>query len=397
MDQPLSNVRVLDLGQIYLGGYAGMLLAHMGADVIKVEPPWGDNVRSRTEDFHSPQFQFLNPNKRSITIDLKSDSGQDALRDLVMEADVLLENFARGTMERLGIGYETLREANDELIYAHGSGYGDYGPYADYPAMDMTIQAMGGVMHTTGYPDQPPVKAGPAVCDFSGGSHLAMGILGALYMREYTGTGQYLDVAMLDCTYPTLASPVASLVLERDAPPRTGNQHSALDIAPYNSYKLEDGYIILICISERHWDNLCDVIGRPELKDDDRFETKVKRANHREDIDEIIQDWMTGRKRDETVELLLDNHVPSGPVQTTEEVVSDPQLRARNMLNYVPNNGEEGKDEIPVPGRPIKFSAADDPAITPAPALGEHTVEVLKEVAGYSDDQISALRDSEST
>jgi crotonobetainyl-CoA:carnitine CoA-transferase CaiB-like acyl-CoA transferase len=334
MDQPLSNVRVLDLGQIYLGGYAGLMLAHMGADVVKVEPPWGDNVRSRTEDFHSPQFQFLNPNKRSITLDLKSDNGQEVLKDLVEEADVLLENFARGTMERLGIGYETLREVNDKLIYGHGSGYGDYGPYADYPAMDMTIQAMGGVMHTTGYPDQPPVKAGPAVCDFSGGSHLAMGILGALYMREYTETGQYIDVAMLDCTFPTLASPVASLVLERDAPPRTGNQHSALDIAPYNNYEVADGYIILICISERHWDNLCDVIGRPELKDDDRFETKVKREQTPEVVENTLFALLGSAHTLEILrEVALGSQLPVRFCELEETLTLSPNTLARRSTN----------------------------------------------------------------
>lgn len=393
MDHPLEGVSVLDLGQIYMGGYTGMLLAYMGADVVKVEPPHGDNIRSRTADGRSPQFQFLNSTKRGITIDLKKEEGRAVLRDLVAETDVLFENFARGTMERLGTGYDDLREVNPELVYAHGSGYGDYGPYADDPAMDMTIQARGGVMHTTGYPDGPPVKAGPAVCDFISGAHLTIGILSALFMREYTGEGQYVDVGMLDCTFPMLASPVASWVLERDAPPRTGNLHSALDVAPWNCYEVADGHLVVLCVSDGHWEALCEVIDRPELADDPRFADRLSRAERPEEIDDILRAWLDGRRRDPTVELLIENGVPCGPVRTVEEVVTDPQLDARGMLNYLPNRSREGRAEMPVPGLPIEFSEGDDPDVSPAPDLGEHSDDVLRQVVGYTDDRIAGLRD----
>lgn len=392
MERPLEGVTVLDLGQIYMGGYTGMILAYMGAEVVKIEPPRGDNIRTRTADNKSPQFQFLNSSKKGLTLNLKKEKGREALRDLVEKADVLFENFASGTMDRLGVGYDDLKEINPKLVYAHGSGYGDYGPYADDPAMDITIQARGGVMHTTGFPDGSPVKAGPAVCDFITGAHLTIAVLSALFMREHTGEGQYIDVAMLDCTFPMLASPIASLVLERDAPPRTGNQHSALDVAPWNSYEVEDGYIVILCVSRRHWKNLCDVIDRPELKDDPRFEDKLSRADHREKIDHMIEDWLEGRRRDPTTETLADNGVPCGPVQTIEEIVEDPQLNTRGMLNYLPNQSEEGKSELPVPGLPFDFSSAEGPEVTPAPELGEDSDAVLREIAGYSDEEIEQLR-----
>lgn len=395
MDNPLEDIRVIDLGQIYVGGYVGTILSHLGAEVIKVEPPTGDLVRLRTDDNESPHFQLMNSGKRGMALDLKSEKGKDILEDLVREADVLIENFTPGTMDRLGVGYETLKEVNPELIYGHASGYGDSGPYKNYPAMDLTIQAMGGIMHTTGYPDQPPVKAGPAVGDFLAGTHLATAIMTALYMREVTGDGQYVDVAMLDSVYPTMTSPIASWALERDVPPRTGNQHSSYDVAPFNSYEVEDGYVILTCVAERHWENLCAAMDRPELAADERYNSKVKRAQHREEIDELIQDWLKDRDRDSTVELLLEYSVPAGRVQSTEEVVTDPHLEARNMLHYVPNNSKYGKSELPVTGLPMKFSGTDEPEITPAPTFGEHTHEILSEVVGYSREQIQEYEEKD--
>lgn len=392
MDQALSGVRVLDLGQIYQGPYAGLLLSYMGAEVIKVEPPDGETIRDRSADGETPEVQLLNASKKGITLDLKSDKGQQALKDLVTKSDILIENFKSGTMKNLGLGYETLSEINSELIYGHGSGYGDSGPYADYPALDLTIQAMGGIMHTTGFPDSPPVKAGPAVSDFLGGTHLALGVVGALNEREQTGRGQYVEVGMLDTIYPALTSPLASWIKEKDVPPRTGNQHTGMAIAPYNVYALEDGYVAIICIAERHWDSLIDLMGRSDLENVEKFSTKAKRANHVEEIDEIIHDWLQGRKQEETVELLLEYNIPTAPVQSIEDIVDDPQLRHRDMLNYLPNKGA-GKDEIPVPGSPIKYSNHEGPEIFESPEVGEHTEEILTTVAEYSSDQIEELTD----
>lgn len=392
MSQPLDGIRVLELGQIYQGPYCGLILSYLGADVIKIEPPWGENVRTRSEDGKPPQYQYLNPSKEGITLNLKSDNGKDALRRLVEKADVLVENYSTGTMDSLDLGYDDLNEVNPELIYAHGSGYGDDGPYADYPAMDLTIQAMSGTIHTTGFPDQPPVKAGPSVADFIGGIHLAVGILSALYERTETNDGEYVEVGMYDCMYPTMASPVSSWVSRVDAPPRTGNSHTGLAIAPYNVYEVKDGYVALICISEHHWEALAKLMEREDMIDDKRFSSKVKRAQHQEIIDDVVSDWLKGRKKDDIVEQLLDQDIPCSPVQTVEELVDDPHLKERNMLNYLENQGE-GREEIPVPGSPIKFANSDDPEVTPSPELGEHTEQVLSEVAGYSQEEIEKFVD----
>ncbi len=386
MQQPLAGIDVIDMGQIYQGGYCGLLLAYLGANVVKVEPPWGENVRTRSADGKPPQVQFLNANKRGITLDLRSEEGAEALQDLAETADVLLENFSTGTMERLGLGYDVLSELNPELIYAHGSGFGDDGPYAERPAMDLTIQAMSGVMDTTGFPDGPPVKAGPAVSDFMGGVHLALGIVAALHRRERSGAGDYVEVGMFDCMYPTLASPVSALVRERDAPPRTGNRHSGLAIAPYNVYEVADGYVAIICISERHWRSLTSVMGREDLAETEGYDSKAARAERMEEIDAIVADWLDGRSADDVEARLLDANVPCAKVRSVEEVIDDPHLRERGMVTDLPNQGD-GRSQVPVPGMPISFAGSTNPEVTQAPLLGEHTAEVLAEL-GYDDDRI---------
>ncbi len=391
MGPPLDGVRVLDLGQIYQGGYCGLLLAYLGADVVKVEPPWGENVRTRTEDGVPPQVQYLNPNKRGITVNLKTEAGRELLGELATEADVLVENFSNGTMDGLGVGYDDLSALNPGLVYAHGSGYGDDGPYADYPAMDLTVQAMSGVMHTTGFADGPPVKAGPAVCDFLGAVHLVAGITSALYQRERTGEGQYVEVGMFDTVYPTLASPVAAHVQEQGAPPRTGNRHSGLAIAPYNAYEAADGHVAIICIAERHWEALAELMGREELIGVDRLSSKARRAEHAGEVDGYVREWLAGRPADEAVAALLDAGVPCAPVRTVEEVIEDPHLRERGMIEELPNQGW-GRDEIPVPGMPIGLSGSEPPEIEQAPRLGEHTESVLREF-GYDAAEIEALRE----
>jgi crotonobetainyl-CoA:carnitine CoA-transferase CaiB-like acyl-CoA transferase len=392
MQQPLEDIKVLDLGQIYQGPYCATILGYMGADVVKVERPGGETVRARSEDGVTPETYLLNPSKRGITLNLKTEEGKQALKDLVEKADVLIENFAAGKMNELGVGYEKLKEVNPQLIYGHGSGYGDTGPYTDYPAMDLTIQAMGGIMETTGFPENPPVKAGPAVSDFIGGIHLASGILGALYQRERTGEGQYVEVGMYDCVYPMLASPISAHVKELDIPPRTGNQHTGMSISPYNVYEVEDGYLAIMCIAERHWDRLARLMDREELLNVDRFASKALRAQNVEEVDAIIDEWLEGRKRDETVDLLIEHQIPAAPVQSIPEIIDDPQLDHREMINQLPYPGE-GRDEVPVPGMPIKFPGSDSPEVTVAPEIGEHNEEVLKEMAGYSPEKIAELEE----
>lgn len=392
--QPLDGVRVLDLGQIYMGPYCGKLLSHLGAEVIKIEQPGGENVRARSDDGESVEVQLLNPSKRGVVINLKREEGREVLKDLVAHSDVLIENFATGKLDDLGVGYETLKEVNPQLVYAHGSGFGDDGPYEEYPAMDLTVQAMGGVMHTTGFEDSPPVKAGPAISDFTGGLNLAVGIISALYQRERTNEGQYVEVGMFDAIYPLLASPVAAWVRQLGTPARTGNRHPGLALAPYNVYEVADGYIALICVTDEHWCNLLELIGRPELLNDDRFETKVKRARNVEAVDAIIKEWISERSKDDVVDELIAEEIPAAPVQTIEEIVTDPHLDHRGMLNQLPNKGE-GREELPVAGMPIKFSDGERPDIEPSPSVGEHTEEVLSDVAGYSPERLEELQEKD--
>ncbi|WP_251329796.1 CaiB/BaiF CoA transferase family protein [Haloplanus pelagicus] len=392
MNGPLDGVRVLDLGQIFMGPYCGFVLSGLGADVVKIEPPGGETIRSRDDDGYPPAYYFYNSNKRDVVIDLKSAEGKELFRELVAEADVLVENFGPGTMDRLGLGYEALSEVNPELVYAHGSGYGEYGPYRDDPAMDLAIQARGGVMTTTGFPDGPPIRAGPGIADILGGIHLATGVVGALYERDRTGEGTYVDVGMFDCVYPTLASPVTAHLEGAEEPLRFGNRHAGGSLAPYNAYETTDGYVVVICVTDEQWARLADEMGEPWLAEDDRFATKVDRANHVDEVDELVQAWVETQEKDAVATRLNERGIPCAPVQTLAEVTSDPQLHARGMINHVESDGSHD-EEIPTPGVPIRFDG-DAPTVSKAPRLGEHTDEVFREL-GYSQTTLEAFRESD--
>lgn len=387
----LEGIDVLDLGQIYNGPYCSMILSYLGANVIKVERPEGEPLRARVEEGEEPAaLVMLNSNKRGVTLNLKAEEGKELFKGLVETADVLVENFSTGTMNRLGLGYETLSELNPELVYAHGSGYGETGPYRSYPAMDLTIQAIGGVMDVTGFPDGPPTKAGVAIGDFMGGIHLATGVVSALYHRERTGEGQFVEVSMHDAIYPSLMSPLAAHFKGRDTPSRTGNRHSGLAQAPYNVYEVSDGHVAIFCVRTRHWNSLLEALGREDLLDDPRFETNVKRAENIDAVDSIIQTQFHDYERDELVEMLLENGVPCGPVHTIEEVIDDPHLKEREMITEIdhPTFGP-----ITVPGQPIRLSRADLPDIEPSPTKGENNHEVYREFLDLSEEELRRLED----
>ena len=272
-NQPLNGITVIDLGQIYNGPYATLLMAMAGARVIKIEPLVGENMRRRgAVGGAMVPFAMLNSNKEFVSLNIKSPKGRALLEQMAVKADVLLENFAPGVMTRLGLGPDHLMALNPRLVYGAGSGFGWSGPYRDYPAMDLTVQAIGGVMSTTGYPDRPPVKAGPAVCDFFGGVHLYGAVVTALFDRERTGKGRFVEVAMLDAVYASLSSALGLYFGSGGkAPTRTGNRHSGLAEAPYNVYQAADGYLALICVSETHWQSLLQAMGRTDLAGDPRL------------------------------------------------------------------------------------------------------------------------------
>lgn len=386
---PLDGIEVLDLGQLYNGPYCSLMLSYLGADVIKVEPPYGEALRSRVEEGEPPEMVMINATKEGVTLNLKSERGRDMLKEIVKETDVLVENYAVGTMESLGVGYETLSEVNPELVYAHGSGFGEEGPYGDYPAMDLTIQAIGGVMDVTGFPDEPPVKAGVAVADFFGGIHLAAGVLAALYERKETGEGQFVEVSMHDATYPSLTSPLAGHYHGGDIPSRTGNRHSGLAHCPYNVYEASDGYLAIFCVTDKHWELLLDVLGREDLKDTAKYGTNVKRVEHMDEIDEMITAETRGHERDAFAEKLREVGVPCGPVKTIDEVADDPHLRERGMIQDIDHPNYDG--DISGYASPIRFGKRDPPEVTPSPTKGENNTEVYGRYLGLSEDEVDQL------
>ena len=297
-NRPLAGVTVLDLGQVYQGPYATLLMAKAGADVIKIEPPQGEPLRRRAPPGKSTTFPIamLNSNKRAITLNLKHKRGRALLFRMVERGDVLLENFAPGVMDRLGVGWEVLHKINPRLVYASGSGYGLTGPDRDNLAMDLTIQAVSGLIAATGFPEGPPVKAGPAVVDFISGIHLYAATLTALFERERTGRGRLVEVAMQEAAYATLTSQLHAYFETGKAPPRTGNaSHGRV---PFNVYPTNDGYVAMNIAVEEHWHNLLRAMGREDLRDDPRFADNAARVANREATDAVVAAWTRYARQD---------------------------------------------------------------------------------------------------
>ena len=335
---PLTGIRVLDLTQIYNGPYATFLMAMAGADVIKVEPPGGEHLRRRNARGGALYpFKMLNPNKRSISLDLKSEKDRSIFLELAKTVDIVIENFAPGVVDRLGIGYETIKSIKPDVIYASGSGYGQDGPYRGYQAMDIAVQAMSGVMSATGFAENPPVKAGVALCDFFAGIHLYGGVMTALVKRERTGNGSYVDVSMQESVFPSFASNLG-LMFDSDiseAPKRVGNFHGGLSIAPYGVFPTNDGYTAIICNNDTHWNRLLDAMGEGDKKDDERFKTMADRVQNLDAVTELITSWSKRRTRAEIMALLNEARVPCGTVNDLDEVVEDENLHARGMIRWI--------------------------------------------------------------
>ena len=391
MKQPMDGITVVDLTQIFNGPYATFLMAMSGAEVIKIEPPEGEHLRKRQGSAKGAAMPFamLNANKKSVTLDLKTAAGKQALKDLAARADVVVENFAPGVMDRLGLGAKVLQELNPRLIYAASTGYGGDGPYRDYPAMDLAVQAMSGLMETTGYPENPPVKAGATVCDFAAGTHLFAAISVALFDRERTGKGRTVEVAMLDSIFPTLASSLGMFYgTGGEEVVRTGNRQSGLAVAPYNAYPTADGYIVIIAGNEQRWRTLITALGHPELADDPRFATVRDRCANMDELDREIGNITRGRTKEEIFQKLVKVRIPSAPVRSLQEVVNDPHLHQRGMLRWI-DHPEYGR--MVVPATPIRFLDQPLPSYEPSVALGSDTRSVLKDKLGMSDAELDAL------
>jgi CoA:oxalate CoA-transferase len=391
-NRPLDGVTVIDLGQIYQGPYATLLMAKAGADIIKIEPRQGEPARLRAKVGMSATFPFamLNSNKRGVTLNLKEERGRELLKRMVAKADVLLENFAPGVMERLGVGWSVMSEINPRLIYASGTGYGLDGPDRDNLAMDLTVQAASGVMSITGFADGPPVKAGPAVVDFMSGVHMYAAVVTALYERTITGRGRLVEVAMQESIYPALASNLSFLYNSQGGvPPRTGNKHGGLAIAPYNVYPTADGHIAIITVVEGHWHGVLDAIGKPELKGEPRFANNAARVQVMAEVDGLIEAWTRTKTKAEAFAILKRHRVPSSPVRDLAEVMHDPHMHQRGMLERIdhPDLGE-----IVVPTSPLRFHGADKVGTVPSPRVGQHNGDVYGEWLGLSAEEIEGLK-----
>ncbi len=390
MDLPLSGTVVLDLSQIYNGPYATFMMAAAGAEVIKIEPPGGEHMRRRTVD-KGPRLPYamLNAGKRSLCLDLKTAAGRDILLRLAEGADVLVENFAPGVMDKLGLGQAAVRARNPRLVYASSSGYGADGPYRDYPAMDLTVQAMSGIMSVTGYPGEPPLKAGPALCDFNAGVHLYGAIVTALLQRARTGRGGAVEVSMLEASYFSLASNLGMIYAEPDRPyARTGNRHGGLTLCPYNVYPARDGHIAIIVNHEEHWKSLLTAFGQEALIGDPRYSSIQKRASRMDEVDALVTSWTQPFARDELFARLVAHRVACAPVRELVEVMHDPHLHARGALRWV-EHPEYGR--IAAAASPLRFDGQALLPESPSVPLGADSRAILREKLALSDAELDSL------
>jgi len=388
---PLDGVKVLDLTRVLAGPYCTMFLGDLGAEVVKVEQPGvGDDTRGWGPPFvggESAYYLCVNRNKKSLTLDLKSNQGIEILRRLAETADVLIENFRPGTMERLGLGEKELRAVNPRLIYASLSGFGADGPMSDWPGYDLIVQAWGGLMSITGTPDGEPTKVGVAIIDLVAGLMLGKSIVAALFAREKLGVGQRIDTSLLEAEVACLINVGSNYLVEGKIPSRWGNAHPS--IVPYQSFKTADGYLVIGVASEGIWRRFCQAIGRAELADDLRFTKNSNRVANRAALIAILYEIFLGRDTDAWLSLLTKAEVPCAPVQTVDQVFSAPQVLHREMLVEVehPTAGS-----VRMAGIPVKFSTTPASIRLPPPLLGQHTKEVLDAWLGMKQEEIEELK-----
>lgn len=388
---PLSGITVLDLSHVYNGPYATFLMAMAGATVIKIEPFEGEHLRSRGDMGGAAlPFAMLNSNKQPVTLNLKIPKGVALLKEMTRKSDILIENFAPGVLDRLGIGATELHKVNPRLIYGSSSGYGKTGPYRDYPAMDLVMQAMSGVIDSTGYPDQPPVKAGAAICDFMAGIHLYGAVMTALYEREKTGIGRVVEVSMQDSVYASLASNLGMLHARGSLTlARTGNRHGGLGISPYNVYKTNDGYVVLNAPGDHHFRSILEVIGHTDLNDDPQLKTRSARVKNFERVDQLIEDWTRNLSKYEVAKQMLAQKVPCAPVRQLSEVMLDENMHEKGSLQWI-DHPEIGR--VVLPHSPLIFEGLERRTLEPSLPLGASNEQVYGVWLGYSDKELKQLK-----
>jgi crotonobetainyl-CoA:carnitine CoA-transferase CaiB-like acyl-CoA transferase len=387
--QPLKGVRVLELAQIMAGPVAGLMLADLGADVVKVEKfPGGDDARgfnSKASGDMPASFEVLNRGKRSVAINLKTEHGRESLRRMVAQADVLTENFRPGTMEALGLGAAQLHEVNPRLIYCTVTGYGSRGPLAERGGFDLILQAFSGLISVTGEPGRAPVKPGVSIADVNAGILAALGVLGAYVHVLRTGVGQHVETSLLQASMQQLYWYAALFFSGQPMPPRLGTAHPV--VAPYQTFTCSDGEIAVGGANDSNWVRITEVLGHPEWRDDPRFATARARLQNREALTEVLNATLGDRTRAHWEAALSAAGVPVGPVQSVGEALSHPQARA---MDIVVDAATADGGQRPMIGLPIHFGGRNAPAVTAAPRLGEHTTQVLREF-GFSAAEVGEL------
>lgn len=387
----LEGMRVLEITQVMSGPFCGLLLADMGADVIKVEKPQGDDSRRMVPPMirgESAPFMAINRNKRGISLDLKTSQGKQIFRRLAARADVLIENFRPGTMDGLGLGYDALSADNSSLIYCSISGFGQTGPYRDRGGFDLVAQAMSGLISITGNPDESPVKVGVPIADLNAGIYACYAILAAYIHRLKTGQGQRIDTSLLEASLAYTFWESAIFFATGDNPPPMGSAHRLS--APYQVFKAADGHFALGAANQANWHKLCDAIGRADLLEDPRFGTNSDRTANQAELARILETVFAGKPVDHWMAALGESGVPVGPVYNLNQVYNDPQVIARDMSVEIEHPAAGSTRVI---GVPVKLSATPGRIRRPAPMLGEHTDQILAEI-GLSADAIRDLREN---
>jgi CoA:oxalate CoA-transferase len=394
MPGPLEGVTILDLTWVLSGPYASMLMCDLGAEVIKLErPPRGDVARTTlpVKNGESGYFFSINRGKKSMSIDLTKDEGKQLFFRLIEKVDVVMENFTPGSMDKLGLGYETLRQRNPRLIYAATSGFGQTGPDRLRPALDIVVQGMGGVMSITGHPGGPPARPGLSLGDIAGGMFTAIGVLSALHERERSGEGQMVDISMLDCQIAILENAFMRYYVTGEIPGPIGTRHPAA--TPFQAFPTKDGYIVL-AVSwgvENQWELFCAIIERPEVINDPRFDTPHARTANHAELEPLLNDALMQRATAAWIKEFDEIGLPCGPLNNIPQAAALPQVIARNMLVEV-DHPQIGK--IPLANTPVKLSRTPGGIKGTSPSLGQHTDETLRSLLGLSDEEIARLRES---
>lgn len=389
---PLQGIRVLDFTRVLAGPAASLALADLGAEVFKIEPPGtGDETRSFPpfREGESHYFLSVNRGKKSLVIDLKTAAGVALVKDLAAKCDVLIENYRPGVMDRLGLGYESLRTINPRLIYCAISGFGMTGPLRNRPSFDIVMQALSGALSVNGEPDRPPTRLGIPLGDLVGGVTGPIGILAALYERSLTGRGRLIDVSLFDGLIGMLAYLPQLAFFTGEDPKPQGSQH--LNLVPYGVFPAKDGSIVIACLTNSFWGNICRALGMDDWTDDVRFDSLVKRRELRGTVNERISAVTCEKTMNELVALFTEHEVPHAPILGIKEALSQPQAVAREM---VVETEHQALGKIPIVNRAIKFPGDPQPVPSAPPVLGQHTDEILREVLGLTSEQIDALRAS---